>query len=160
MCRILLTHVAYSYFCASHQQLSSRLVRPLTQIQPSIDFSCNPVSHNCIPFYRLEASSSFHSIASRIVSLCSLRKWSFSRMLFQEETIYFLKEKLWFGFSLITSVFISLKENHFQGLLFQEERIYNLYVFIDQEYLYFFKRKSRDIFEDFKRKNQSQSLFN
>lgn len=111
MCRILLTHVAYSYFCASRQQLSSRLVRPLTQIQPSIDFSCNPVSHNCIPFYRLEASCSFHSIASRIVSLCSLRKWSFSRMLFQEETIYFLKEKLWFGFSLITSIFISLKEN-------------------------------------------------
>lgn len=75
-------------------------------------------------------------------------------------TIYFLKEKLCFGFSLITGIFISLKENHFQGLLFQEERIYNLYVFIDQEYLYFFKRKSRDIFEDFKRKNQNQSLFN
>lgn len=160
MCRILLTHVAYSYFCASRQQLSSRLVRPLTQIQPSIDFSCNPVSHNCIPFYRLEASSSFHSIASRIVSLCSLRKWSFSRMLFQEETIYFLKEKLWFGFSLITSVFISLKENHFQGLLFQEERIYNLYIFIDQEYLYFFKIEGHLWRFQVKCKNQSQSLFN
>lgn len=68
---------------------SSRLARPLTQIQPSIDFSCNPVSHNCIP--GLHYVHTFHSIALWIVSLCFLT----------------------LSFSLVYSV----KKNHFQWIV-------------------------------------------